>query len=393
MSRKVLFVHDGPMSKFGNNLYSRDDKNKLVSRYLYFGEQVSFLMRSTKLNDKDVGKFIEMTHPAFNFIEIPDFKSLRTLKNKRKVNSIIKQAVAENDIIIIRLPSAAGVIALKEAEKLNKPILIEFVACVYDALWNYDWRGKLLAYPKLYQYQKLMKNVNHTIYVTNNFLQSRYPSNGKSIGCSDVELQDSEVKDSDKNVLSERLEKINSSSNKTLKLVTVGAVDVVYKGQADVIKAIAILKKKGILFKYDIVGAGNPTRLQLIIDELNLNDEIKIVGPLPHDRIFATIVDADIYIQPSKQEGLPRAVVEAMSMACPVIGTNTGGIPELIDKQCVYSKNSIKKLILLLSNVSEDFLIKNSTLNFKNALNYQQKLLNAKRNDFYDVFLNDNNLI
>src|SRR5690606_33132868 len=124
---------------------------------------------------------------------------------------------------------------------------------------NYDWRGKLLANQKLKQYQNLMKKTSHSIYVTNDFLQKRYPTTGKFIGCSDVE-----IKGIDQEVLSVRLKRIENNSS--LNLGTVAAVDVAYKGQSDVIKAIAILKRRKIYFKYTIIGQGNPSRLQKLID-------------------------------------------------------------------------------------------------------------------------------
>ena len=63
----------------------------------------------------------------------------------------------------------------------------------------------------------------------------------------------------------------------------------------------------------------------------------------------------DIYVQPSKQEGLPRAVIEAMSRGCPVLGTDIAGIPELIQERCLFKKGSVKSFI----NAVERLLICN----------------------------------
>lgn len=386
MSKKVLFVHDGPLGLYDAQVYGIHYKNELVDRYSFFGEKVSFLMRSESLDREDLHKYSKIDHPYFNFITIPNFKSIRSRHSKGKAKEIINKAVEQHDVIILRLPSAAGVIAFKEAKRLDKPILIEFVACVYDALWNYDWRGKLLANYKLNQYQQLMREATHSIYVTNDFLQSRYPSQGKSIGCSDVEL-----KDLDNEILNTRLKK-NPKIQTHLKLATVAAIDVIYKGQADVIRAIAVLKSKNIFFNYEIIGQGNPNRLQTLIDKLDLNDLITIRGAVPHDQIFKSLKEIDIYVQPSKQEGLPRAVVEAMSMACPVIGTNVGGIPELINSECLYSKGDIPALTKLLADIDEGFLMKNAELNFEKAKEYQKEKLDYRRIQFYNQFKKDFNL-
>ena len=188
MGNKVLFVHDGPLfvSKEGREFFGNQINDNLIDRYRSLGKTVTFLMRSRVLADFEKDNYSLIRHPDFRYINIPHFQSLLSYHSVRKAKSIIHNAISKHEVIIIRLPSAAGVIAFKEAKKQNKPMLIEFVACVYDSLWNYDWRGKILAKYKFIVLRNLMKNASHTIYVTDKFLQSRYPSQGKSIGCSTV---------------------------------------------------------------------------------------------------------------------------------------------------------------------------------------------------------------
>lgn len=386
MDKKVLFIHDGPMGVYKNQAYGIAYKSSLAERYSFFGNKVSFLMRTEAVFRDDLHKYSKIEFPNFNLISIPNFKSLKTKYKTGKAKRIIHKAVREHDILILRFPSAAAVIAFKEAKKLKKPILVEFVACVYDALWNYDWRGKLLAKYKFKQYQELMKDVTHTVYVTNEFLQSRYPSPGKSIGCSDVELQAI-----DNDILSSRLAKIRETKA-TLKLATIAAIDVAYKAQADVINAIALLKKQNVFFEYDIIGQGNPDILQNLIDNLEVNDLVHLKGSIPHDQIFEVLKEIDIYIQPSLVEGLPRAVVEAMSMACPVIGSDAGGIPELIPLDSIYPKGDIDAMADLLVKVDQEFLARNSKINFQTAKEYQKGSLDFKRIQFYNQFKKDYNL-
>ena len=147
LKMKVLFVHDGPLlsNKDQSVYYGVHYNDEIIERYSFFGSTVSFLMRFQGINEKEAINYTKINHPAFNFIEIPNFKSIKTFYKKSKAIKIIKDAVDQHDVIILRLPSASGTIAFEYAKSINKPILIEMVACVYDALWNYDWRGKLLA--------------------------------------------------------------------------------------------------------------------------------------------------------------------------------------------------------------------------------------------------------
>src|SRR5699024_5417678 len=103
--------------------------------------------------------------------------------------NIIDHAVQSHDIIIPRIPSAIGTYAVRYANKYDKAVLGEIVACNWDSYWYYNYKGKLGA-PYFYWKQKrVTQKIGHAIYVTKHFLQDRYPNKGKSIGCSDVALK------------------------------------------------------------------------------------------------------------------------------------------------------------------------------------------------------------
>ena len=100
--------------------------------------------------------------------------------------------------------------------------------------------------------------------------------------------------------------------------------------------------------------------------------------------------ECDIYIQPSFLEGLPRSVVEAMSRGCPCIGTNTGGIPELLPRECLVKKKSatdIVNTIVDMCNKSELGVF--AKMNFEKSKQFSEHNLNEKRNNFYKNILDD----
>jgi glycosyltransferase involved in cell wall biosynthesis len=385
IAKKVLFVHDGPIlgNKDQTVFYGVHYNDEIIKRYSFFGDTVSFLMRYQEIKDSEAMRYSKITHPSFNFIDLPNFKSIRTYHKKSKSIKIIKEAVDSHDVIILRLPSAAGTIAFEYAKSINKPILIEMVACVYDALWNYDWRGKLMAKYKMKKYQDILQRSSHVIYVTNAFLQGRYPTKGKAIGCSDVVLRDI-----DTTILDKRLVKIENSS-KELVLGTVAAIDVPYKGQADVIKVVAKWGSTEKQYKYQIVGQGNPLRLKGIIDKFKIQSNIEIIGSLSHDKVFEFIDEIDLYIQPSKQEGLPRSVIEAMSRACPIIGSNIAGIPELINKEALFEGGNVDDITTVLEKLSKANMKNWAIENFENAQKFKKETLDDYRECFYNEFKKD----
>lgn len=166
-------------------------------------------------------------------------------------------------------------------------------------------------------------------------------------------------------------------------------VDVKYKGQEYVIQAIARLKKKGLLFEYHLVGGGNPSYLKMLSKNLGVAELVKFYGSVPHDDITSILDKADIYIQPSKTEGLPRALVEAMSRACPALGSNIAGIPELLDKNCIFRTGNVNDICSLLTSFDFDKMEKCARQNYIEAKNYEFSVLENRRNTFLDEFMNN----
>jgi len=126
------------------------------------------------------------------------------------------------------------------------------------------------------------------------------------------------------------------------------------KGHKYLIEAIGILKQKGYNIKYYLFGDG-PLRKDLgkTVDELNLENIIIFKGAIPHNQLLELYAnnEVDCVILPSivtdkgEHEGTPVSLMEAMAFKIPVISTNTGGIPELLDNDAgiiVEQKNSFK---------------------------------------------------
>lgn len=130
--------------------------------------------------------------------------------------------------------------------------------------------------------------------------------------------------------------------------------------------------------------------LKKLIKKYELEKEVKIIGALPHDEVFKWLENIDIYIQPSYMEGLCRAIVEAMSKACPVICTDAGGNFELIEEENIYKQRDILGLIKILENINNEELKKNAIYNYNKSRKYTSSLLNEKRNVFYSKFIREN---
>ena len=263
---------------------------------------------------------------------------------------------------------------------MQKPVFSVAIGCAWDAYWNHRFPGKLIAPYMYFKMKWCMKKADYALYVTEKFLQKRYPSECKSIGVSDVV-----VKDFDSYILKRRRDKIENGLGKTITLMTSGSVGNKAKGQEFVIKAIPILNNYGFRINYLLAGGDDPSYLKKLANKLHVEDQISFLGMLSTSEVFEKLDVADIYIQPSLQEGLPRAVVEAMSRGCPVIGTKTGGIPELINKEFIVerkSKRGIAAAIIAMWNTKT--ILNEANYNFSKSQQYKEELLSNKRNEYYE---------
>mgnify|MGYP005700700819 FL=1 len=89
----------------------------------------------------------------------------------------------------------------------------------------------------------------------------------------------------------------------------------------------AMGKLDPINFRYTIVGIGNEyERLALIINELDLNNKIRLVGYVTNDELIPFYKKADLYVQYSIEEGFCNAVIEAQSMGVLTIVSDDTGL-------------------------------------------------------------------
>lgn len=380
----TLFVYDGGIIRKDTFYYTINFGNDLIERYSFFNNEVEYLMREKEFKIEDESKYTLLTHKNFKFTSIPNLCSIKGLTvDSFKINKIIKDRVNSNSIIIIRLPSFAGFKAIKECNRLKKTYIIELVGCPWDAFWNHSVKGKIVAPVAYYKTKKAIRNAPYVIYVTNEFLQKRYSNKKKNIGCSDVYLPSF-----DEEILHKRLVRIKQMRlNKPVILGTTAAVDIRYKGQKYVIKALSKLKREGYNFEYHLVGGGDICYLKKIAEKYNLVNEVKFLGSIPHADVFEYLDNLDIYIQPSKQEGLPRALIEALSRGCPSIGSTTGGIPELLADECIFHNGSVTEIANLLKKMKPEIMFKEATRCFNKAKEYDKILLKKKRTTFYKDFL------
>jgi len=226
--------------------------------------------------------------------------------------------------------------------------------------------------------KKWVKLCNGALYVTQNELQRRYPNSGINQNASNVELIEVKSECTQQRVL--RFYERRRSGN--LKFGLIGTMKNDTKGIDIAIKALA--NKEGTLH---VLGNGDPGRFVEMANKYNVPFEYDGFLSNKND-VFEWLDDIDIYLQPSYQEGLPRATIEAMSRGCIVLSSNAGGLPELVQDKFIHSAGDVDKLALdiesLYANIEPMTDISHS-LNISRQ--YLSPVLSNKRRAFYGKFL------
>ncbi len=384
-----VFSFDGPMYKDINGQYCNTTiTSEMFKRYFHVVDKLIVVIRTIEIKKtyKEANlNLVELEN--LEFVEIPNLNSITGFLFKRNKNKIIiKENVEKADLIFARMPSLISDIAIDYARKSNKLYMVEVGGCSWDAYWNHSLLGKLIA-PYVYINQKKgIRNASFASYVTEEWLQKRYPTKGEKISASNVYLPKVEEL-----VLEKRMEKIkNGISKNKIVIGTTAAVNVKYKGQEYIIEAISRLNRKGFNFEYELVGAGDNSYLKKIACKFGINDKIKFKGLLLKAEVIEWLDSIDIYAQPSKQEGLPRALVEALSRGCPAIGSTTAGIPELLQSELVFRNGNVAEICQKLSVLvnKKENLIEIAKHNFQEAKKYEIETLNRKRNLIYETYKN-----
>ena len=369
---KVLLVTDFALYQQNQKIYTKFAFSSIIARYYNWFGKISFCC-PLKTEELPAGYDLDMTDMVEEIIPLTNLDGLLH-RNSRAV----REAVAKADLILARFASFSSAFVCSVARKMGKPVFAEVMSCGWDVLWNHGLTGKLAAPVMFFAVKKSLCYADYALYVTESFLQKRYPCRNRTVGVSDVVINkiSNEIRQ-------KRNEKISQTDSKNITLMTSGAVNVWYKGQHFVIRSIPLLNQMGIRVKYYCVGQGDSSYLKKIAKECRVEDQVVFTGAVSHDEVFRLLDQCDIYIQPSLTEGLPRALVEAMSRGCPAIGARTGGIPELLPESCMVKRKSVKNIAKTIQKMLSNGLKQYSEDSFLRAADFQGDKLDTRRNEYF----------
>lgn len=383
---KVLLVSDQPVKRIGDTIYGASHFSDNLERLSSLGEihlcvpHVTKTQESCLIFDNCLTDYIATENVTF-IRKSQVFPSVA-------VRKILRDKIDEVDLVIAYVPSLNAEIAACLSHKSEKPYLAIMIACVWDGLWNKDWKRKFAACYRYLSNRMVMRKADYTLYVTGRFLQRRYPSSSRiSAGISDVVLQP--IRES---VLQQRLKRIGDMEiDGIIHIATTAALNISYKGQRFVIRALKRLKDIGYdNYRYYLIGGGDEMKLRNLSERLGVEDQVVFVGKVSHPEVFRMLEEMDVYLHPSLQEGLPRSVVEAMSLGLPCIGAKTGGIPELLEGKMLVRRKNVGDIVArLLELRDKNLMMEQACRNVETAGMYECVALDDRRRRYYDSILDD----
>lgn len=173
----------------------------------------------------------------------------------------------------------------------------------------------------------------------------------------------------------------------SLRIVSVGRMEA-EKGHSVLLKALKVLKDEGVPFQARLIGPGSLLEdYRSYTREQGLEDAVEVVGGVEYGpKLFAHLDWGQVFVIPSLSEGMPRALIEAMARGLPAVGTQVGGIPEVLDASALVPAGDPEALASALRNRIADrtILVTDSERNFNFAVtNYSAERMQSRKLEFW----------
>lgn len=145
--------------------------------------------------------------------------------------------------------------------------------------------------------------------------------------------------------------------HKKMKLVTISSASGL-KGNDLILRTANLLKTFHFDFEWRVAGSKDSFKFFESILGLNHEDlNIKLLGFINSEQIIDELVDADAYVHTAIIDNSPNSLCEAQLIGCPVVSTNVGGIPQLVENGktgILYPYNEPHTLAFTLMNIFGD---------------------------------------
>lgn len=306
-------------------------------------------------------------------------------KNRRAIQATIRAAFSPDSAVICRVPSVSGSSLIPLLQEKKHPYGVEVVGDPWDVFSPGASKHPLRPLFRRVFTNRLKaqcQNACACAYVTREALQRRYPpaQDAFKTHYSSIELKPEAFASEPK---------VAEQTPGRRRVICVGTLDQLYKAPDVLIDAIAKCVQQGTDAELAWGGDGlHRAELQQRADALGLGGRMIFLGQLAAGQaVRHELAKADLFVLPSRQEGLPRAMIEAMAAGLPCLGSNVGGIPELLDDEHTVNPNDADTLAQKITRMlsAPDQMTACAQRNLILAQDYRDEVLNERRKAYYQA--------
>ncbi len=351
------------------------------TRYLNVFDEIAIVARVQDVPSVPPGA-LPADGPRISFRAIPYYRGPKGyLRNLRRVRSAIKQAFTPGDAVIMRVPSQLATDMARSLTRQGYPFGLEVVGDPYDVFGPGAVQHPLRPLFRWWftrQLQAQCRSASAVSYVTAQALQSRYPVSPGifSTHYSSIELPDEFFVSGPREY---------PPTKKSFTIITVGSLAQMYKGTDTLIEAVTTLVRQGYDLRLTVVGDGiHRAELEGLAEPLG--ERCHFTGQVPSGQAVRELLDvSDLFVLPSRTEGLPRAMIEAMARGLPCLGSNVGGIPELLPGENMVAPDDPQSLARKITELIDnpERLRESSVWGLETAWGYRAEVLGQRRSAFY----------
>lgn len=289
-------------------------------------------------------------------------------------------AAAEADALVVRLPGPIGSLHAFFCWLRGIPYTAHMVGDPNQVLSSkgFRWHERLLRQPLVALSRFVCSRAVACAYVTERQLQSLYPPRKgvPSVAISNVLLELRHFVDRP------RIEPVGNSAM----LAFCGSLAQEYKGLDILLAALRELTSAGFDVYLTVMGDGAfRAEYETQASRLGMTERVQFCGNVPPEAVLEQFRSSDLFVMPSRTEGLPRAMIEAMAQALPCIGTNVGGIPELLDETALVPIDDSHALANCIERFLRDrqLFAAQSERNLRRSRDFETSLISERRFQFY----------
>lgn len=386
---KLLVVADGHyyIDKKKNVYVESVFDYSFYARYLSVFDEIYAIVRAESVDAQPKGTKLS-SGDCVHFLPIPPTRGAKQYAlNYYKTKRIVKGYIKDFDLAIFRIPGAVANLVSSVYMKTGKQFAIEVVVDPWEYFAKGTVQGITRPFVRVFWTESLKRICKKAVgvsYVTQEYLQKKYPCKaheGKdgyfTAAYSSVELPDDQFGQS----------RVYEKKDKYIISHVANAFTGYGKGHIPLMNAAKKIIDRGYNIEVWFVGDG-PLKQDFInySKKIGISENVRFLGRMPSGADVRRIIrKSDIFVFPTKAEGLPRVVLEAMAEGLPAISSPVCGIPEILPKDCLVPYDNYdgyaEAIVRLIDN--PDLMTKHSKRNIDVAKEYKSSILNEQRKAFY----------